>query len=420
MAKKKRAEQPKHEPTKYQVSKWQSQEKRQRRFLFIGIAILAAVGGILGGGWYSKEYLPFHETVIRVNQTEFNMQYYADMLELRYRFGLSGDAVEFIQQNELIKQGAAEMGVTVDEDELAAAIREYDAPSTVVGSDIMEAELLNQQLLSGRFNDEVPETMEQRHVAAMFLESESQAEGVRARLMGGEDFSALSGALSLEPFTKSGGGDLGWHPYGLSQYFIGSSIPQDYAFSSAAGALSAPLYDETLSKQLGYWLVEIMDVIDAEEEAEVKVQARVMLLGSWEEAVDIRAQIENGGDFAELAQAHSQDLVTRDRGGDMGEVSRIDVADFLEEFIFDSKAGTLSQPLRDDRMSTLGGYWLVKVLDVEEDRPLADEDREILKQEAFDEWVISLWADPDNVIEDYLDAEKVSWAATRAFKAGME
>ena len=68
-------------------------------------------------------------------------------------------------------------------------------------------------------------------------------------------------------------------------------------------------------------------------------------------------------------------------------------------------------------MSTTGGYWLIKVMGKDDNRPLAEEDREHLLGEAFNEWVASLMADPFNVIDDsYLDSERRQWAIEQVMK----
>ena len=80
----------------------------------------------------------------------------------------------------------------------------------------------------------------------------------------------------------------------------------------------------------------------------------------------------------------------------------------------------LSEPIIDDTMYTKGGYWLVKVLEKDADRQLDDYDRDRLKSKALEEWVASLWDNPDNLIDDsFLDSEKKAWAMEKA-KKGLE
>jgi len=64
--------------------------------------IVVAILGIVGVPWYLNQYQPLHQTVIRVNDTEFNMKYYVQMLRL-YGTEQPTDVVKDIEQNELIR-----------------------------------------------------------------------------------------------------------------------------------------------------------------------------------------------------------------------------------------------------------------------------------------------------------------------------
>jgi len=386
--------------------------RRRRRFLFIGIGIVAAVGGIIGGGWYVDEYQPLQKTVIRVNDTEFDMRYYIDMLELDYSHSISGDVVKFIQQNELIRQGveAHGLGATASDAEISEELASYDPPLGEEYTDLARASVLMDKLLSGYFDGQVPQNAEQDQVMAMFLDSEAQAQEVLGRIAGGEDFATLAGELSLEGMTKLGSGDLGWHPAGILPGIIGTSVVEDYALTAEVGVISAPLYDEALAKQVGYWIIEVVE----REEGTNRVHVQAILLGSEVEAQDARSRLDAGDDFAALAGELSQDAASQGQGGDMGWIAAADLDETFSDFITNAEIGEMSQPIRDDRVNTTGGYWLVKVVGRETGRQIDETDREQLKRQALDEWVGSLWNDPDNLVEDYLDSQTMLWAINKA------
>ena len=409
---KKKAEKPKREVTRYQLSRWQQKKKRQRLILIAGISVIAAVVGLMVGGWYTKEYRPLQETVIRVNDAEFSMKYYIDMLELNYRYGLTGDVVTFIERNELIRQGAEDLGITVSDSEVDEVLGSYNPPLTKDYRDVAKVDVLMEKLLNEHFEQAVPLFAGQRHIMAMFLESENQAAEVRARLSEGEDFGELAGELSLEGLSKAVSGDLGWHPRGILSELAAISIPEDYAFASKVGVLSQPLHDEARIKDVGYWVVEVLE----RDEGEGEVRAQAILLGSEQEAQDVIARLENGEDFGELAEELSQDEGSKRKGGDLGWLEPEEVASILDEFIFNSEPGELSEPIRDDGVLTKGGYWLVKVLERDDNRKIEDSDRELLKQKALSEWLASLWDNPETEVEDYLDSEKMAWASDKAMK----
>lgn len=423
MAKKKREEKPRREPTKRQLSRWQQQQKRQRIILSAGIFVIVAVLMLIVVGWYTGQYRPLHQTVIRVNNTEFNMKYYIEMLKLRgsgqpaqYMEYLTDVIVEDITQNELIKQGALKLGVSVSDDEVKEELKSSDLPVNDVYRDLVRTQLLIDKLRDEYFERQVPAFTEQRHIMAMLLESERQVLEVRARLENSENFTDLAEELSLNYFSKDKKGDLDWHPKSILSELLGTSIPGEYAFGSEVGVLSQPLYNEEITKIGGYWLIRVLDREEEDEEAHVQT----MLLGSEEEAQDVRARLEAGESFATLARELSQLNGVKENEGDLGTVSRGEMPPAFDEFAFNTqvKLGTLSEPIRDETVETKGGHWLIQVLEKDDNRQIEKNDRDFLKAKALDEWVASLRDDPGNEIDDsFLDNEKKAWALQQAMKS---
>ena len=418
MAKQKKVEKPKREVTKRQLSQWQQQTKRRRLFLILGISVIAAVSVVTGRGFYITYYQPMHETVIRVNDTEFNMGYYIKMLELSVRGQpeylpyLADEVVTAIEQNELIRQGAEDLGIVASNSEVDEMLKEFDPPLSKDYRDLIRAEILKGKLRDVYFDQGVPMFAEQRHMMAMFLESENQTAEVRTRLENGEDFGELAGELSLESLSQTENGDLGWHPYGILSEMMGLSIPEYYAFTSEVGVLSEPLYDEARTKSVGYWLVKVLDIDEEDEE----VQLQVMLLGSEQEVQEVITKLEGGEDFATLAEELSQHDASKEKGGDLGWLASDEINPVYQDFVLNAELEALSEPIKDEAVVTKGGYWLVKVLDKEDNRQIEDSDRDLLKAKALDEWVSWLWDNPENEVESYLDDEKKAWAIAEAMK----
>lgn len=418
---KKKVEKPKREVTKRQLSHWQQQRKRQRIILGVGIFVVIAVLGITGAGWYIGYYQPLHQVVIRVNNAEFNMDYYIKMLKYygkdqsaSYMDTLANEVLVVIGRNELVRQGALGLGIAVSDREVDEKLKSYDPPLSKDYRDIARTKLLISKLLDEHFGPMVPVSAEQRHIMAMFLESESQAAAVRARVEADEDLAELAGELSLDSFSKDEKGDLGWHPEDALAQLLATSVPGEYAFGSEVGVLSQPVYDETKTKSVGYWLVKILD--RKQEPEQVQVQA--ILLGSETEAQDVRARLEAGEDWATLAKELSQHEATKGSGGDFGWLSPEDVAPGSDlgawADIFELETGAISEPIRDDTQVTTGGYWLLKVLDKEDNRQISDDDRDLLKTKALNEWVLSLWSDTGNEVNSYLTDEMKEWAIEKA------
>jgi len=418
---KKSREKPRREVTKHQLAHWQRQKRRQRILFGVGIFIIAVVLIIVGAGWYMNQYQPLHQTVISVNGTIFNMDYYIKSLKfygkgqpIYYMYSLADDVVPVIEQNELVRQEAVELGISVSQDEVDKELKSLNPPLSKAYRDFVRAAMLVDKLRDEYFDKQVPVYAEQRHIMAMLLESESQATEVRLRLESGESFTELAEELSLLSLSKEESGDLGWRPEGILTRLLGTSVVDEYAFISEVGILSQPMYDEEIIKGVGYWIVKVLDREAEPEEADVQV----ILLGSEEEAQEVRTRLEAGDDFATLAQELSQHE-TGDNGGEVTGVTPDMMSLALSEFVFgpELELGTVSEPIREDTAVTKGGYWLVKIVDKDDNREIEDSDRDLLKTEAFNEWIKALWDDTENKIEDYLDSEMKAWAVERAMRS---
>lgn len=412
---------PKREVTKRQLSHWQQQRRRQRLIFSLGTFIIVGVLVVIGVGWYVSHYQPRHQTVIKVNDVEFDMNYYIKMLRFygkdqpaEYRHYLADKVVQRIERDELIRQGAVKLGINVSDDEVKDELKSRELPLSRDYRDLVGVELLVNKLLDEHFDEEVPQFAEQRHIMAMFVESESQAIEVRGKLGNGEDFGELAGEFSLDSFSKAEKGDLDWHPKGILTDVLATSIPGEYTFSAEVGVLSEPIYDEDKIKGVGYWLIEVRERDEEPDEAHVQA----ILLGSEEEAQQVRNRLEAGEDFATLAEEYSQYEYSDEAMGDLGWLSPGETSPVFEEFVFNTELEleTLSEPIRDDAALTNGGYWLVKVLDKDDNKEIGEKDRDFLKAKAFNEWLSSLWDAPENQVDSYLDSEKKAWAVEQSMK----
>ncbi len=419
MAKKGNTRKQPRELTKRQISKWQQQQRRQRITFITGVTIIAVALILILVGWFLTQFQPLHETVIQVNDTRFDMKYYIDTLKFygstqsaEYVSYIAEDAIDDIEERELVRQAALELGMSVSDDEIKEKLEGSDLPDSNISSDVISYSILVNKLLGEHFDSEVPVTAEQAHIMAMLLESESQALEVRDRLGNGESFAELAGELSLESFTKNSEGDLGWHPESILKELFYTEVPVDYAFNGEVGKLSEPLYDEEVSKSVGYWLIKVTE----REEGTDSAHVYAILLGSEDEAAGIKARLEAGEDFATVAKENSLWYAAETNEGDLGMVSRGSTTTVLDEYVFDNgiELNTLSGPIRDDTTTTEGGHWLIKVFG-RENRQIEEDDRDVLKSRAFQEWVNSLWNDPENLINDRaLSSEKIAWAVAQA------
>ena len=103
-----------------------------------------------------------------------------------------------------------------------------------------------------------------------------------------------------------------------------------------------------------------------------QVHARVMAVASEEAANALKAQLDGGADFAELAKANSLDQSTSSTGGDLGWVSQKDINPTFGGPLFTGAAGDVVGPL-----GTQGGWLLFKVEERRDTTPFEDVKDEI-------------------------------------------
>lgn len=89
---------------------------------------------------------------------------------------------------------------------------------------------------------------------------------------------------------------------------------------------------------------------------EEQIKASHILVGSENEAQEIKALLAEGRDFAELAQERSADTGSKDRGGDLGIVSRGEMVAEFEQAAFALQPGQVSDPVKSEY-----GYHIIKV-----------------------------------------------------------
>lgn len=115
-----------------------------------------------------------------------------------------------------------------------------------------------------------------------------------------------------------------------------------------------------------------------------QVHARHILVADEPTALTLLDQLNQGADFARLAQDYSLDKTTAPAGGDLQWVSRGDLLQMeVEQAIFSMAPYTRAAvPIRSNL-----GYHIVEVLERVEDRPLSESALAEKKQQAFVAWL---------------------------------
>jgi parvulin-like peptidyl-prolyl isomerase len=419
LARKQKKPEIKHTPTKRQLSKWQQQKRIQRIIMITGSVFFAIILAFVGYGYYDAQIKPLQQKVLKVNDTVINMDYYIKWLALSLpgvqpfqRSSMADIVLSYIMRNELIIQRASALGVTVSDSELDAGLAEQNLPSDKVVRDEYKASVLSERLISTYFDSKVPSIALQIKADAMFLESKALADDLVGRISGGEVFSELAKEFSKEAYTKEKSGELGWLQEDSAYVADGKfndSLLSKIAFSTAAGSISTPTYDSTVGKSGGYWLLKVTE-IDAEKSRQVSG----ILLGTMEEAVEIKNEIDDGANFITLAKDKSQHVGSKDFGGDLGWIQQGQGNEVIATAAFALPLGIVSEPIYDNSVTTKGGYWVIKVLEREENRKIEEATRGQMINKLFQDWLEE--QHETSVIEQYLNAEQKAWAVDYTLK----
>jgi parvulin-like peptidyl-prolyl isomerase len=112
-----------------------------------------------------------------------------------------------------------------------------------------------------------------------------------------------------------------------------------------------------------------------------QVHARHILLSTRETAEEVLARLQGGEDFAFMAKEYSEDVSSRERGGDVGFFPRGVMPPEVEDAAFSLEVGETSEIVQSQF-----GFHIVQVLEREE-REIAPEIFENLRQQTFIQWL---------------------------------
>ncbi len=419
MAKKHRKEKLERTPTRRQVSKWEKQRLTSRIITIVSIVFFVIVVGLIGYGYYSEQIMPYQRTALKVNDTSFSMDYYIKTMDL-YTRGQTGEMLKYyqdaivqaIQQGEIVRQKAGDLGISITDSEINAEIEKSKLTKSEVVVDVTKATLLSGKIIQQVCLPKLPAGVEQAEAQAMFLETKLMADDRRAKLMLGDNFSTMAGLLSLESTTQSKKGYLGWIAKGYEQYSLGAlsnSALKDVVFNLEPGAISDPVSDSSVEKPYGYWVLEVIEKDDNKG-----VHARGILLSRQDEAESIKKRLASGESFDELARQFSQHT-SKDAGGDLGWKVPGMEKDFLGRILASLQPSTISEVIRDESVKTKGGYWIVQVLHRESNRPLDESIKEELSTQCLGEWLKDQAKSAK--MEVLLDQQQKDWAVEKLIKS---
>jgi len=224
-----------------------------------------------------------------------------------------------------------------------------------------------------------PEQIEQRHRRAVLALSE---------LRRGANFAQVAATYSDAPDALQGG-NLGWRP--------AARLPQ--LFQETLEKLQPGEVSDILRSPNGFHIVKLLEKrgkaaaggVQQTHVRHILVRASDGLseAEARERLKKLRAQIESGADFAEVAKNNSEDS-SASKGGDLGWVAPGDTVPEFERVMNSLKDGEVSEPTQ-----TPFGWHLVQVLGRRSDEMSPDRKRIAARQsirarkadEAYQDWL---------------------------------
>ena len=200
----------------------------------------------------------------------------------------------------------------------------------------------------------------------------------------GEDFAEVAKEVSEDPGSAPNGGDLGC-------FGKGQMVPE---FEQAAFSLDVGEVSQPVKTDFGYHIIQVYDKKPDEEQ----VCARHILVRidktpteeavakadavAKKEAEDVKARLEAGEDFTEVAKEVSDDPATADKGGDLGWVFRGQMGDAFDEVAFSLEPGQIGGPVKLN-----DGYAIILVEEKDPEHPVDEQELQQRRQQAFADWL---------------------------------
>jgi hypothetical protein len=422
LAKKTEEKQPR-EYTKRQLSHAKKQQIRQRIYLFGGITVVVAVLVLTLAGWLFGEFLPLNKTIVTVYDTKISETDLIDTLATYAGTQTNFDVeqnmdyiVSAMVQSELIRKSAAELGITISDQEVSDALEGNKV--TKAYEKLLRGSLLSDKLRKGHFNDLVADSGNQVLMNTMMVESEEVVPEIRARLLSGDNFTILADEYAQNTVSKTSKGVFDWHPQSIFESNLATTIPTQWAFSEDVnkGDISNALSDNVSSKLLGYWLIRLNESPVTDNGTTANVSA--LLLSSQAQALRVKAQLEAGESLSSLADTLSQYSPTQTGHGQLKAVQSDNISSVFNDYVFSGSAplGKWSEPLKDTRYWTKGGAWIVQVVDKSNERPYSTDDKSALVDKVFSDWVSTITTNATNDIKYTFDTPDRTLALDRVNK----
>jgi peptidyl-prolyl cis-trans isomerase SurA len=377
------------------------------------------------------------ESELRAREAEVRQRLISEKIQAPAEAVLRKQVLERIVVELLQLQLARLGGITADDDKVASAIQNIAQQNRMSLADLYKRlekqgmdekrfraqihdQLLIQQLLEREINNRinVSETEVENFLAnsenreggveynlshilitlpesatpEIIQKTRARAEALRDELRQGADFAQTAIANSQGQNALEGGG-LGWKKAGQLPALFVTTLK-----SMRAGEIS-----DVLRSPGGFHILRLNETRGGKKALTVSqtrarhILVRINEIVTPDEAVQrirqLRARIDNGVDFAQLARSNSEDPGSASNGGDLGWMNPGQTVPEFEQAMDALKPGELSKPVRSPF-----GVHLIQVLerrerDVTNERNQADARQQIHARKAderFEQWIRQL------------------------------
>lgn len=230
----------------------------------------------------------------------------------------------------------------------------------------------------------IPPRVQLSHIVKYIKPSDTQkkealelSKRIRDSVIAGGSFGDFARRHSADPGTAQHGGDLGFVEKG-------KLMP---SYESAAFALQPGEISQPVETPFGFHVIQLI------EKTPTTINTRHVLLrvGQTEDdkkkasdfLLDLKARVENGASFEDLAKQYSEEKETQGFGGAMGDIEIARLPDEMRTIVTDMNDGGVSAPLPYTADPTKPGFHILyrkRVLI--EHKPTLEDDYKVIEQMA--------------------------------------
>lgn len=207
-------------------------------------------------------------------------------------------------------------------------------------------------------------------------EASNLAQNLLNRLRGGENFASLATEFSRGQQSLNGG-DLGWLKAAEIPSLFSDQVPA-MKTGQIIGPVRSPsglhllLLEETRSQN------QVMVQQTHARHILIKTSAILNDAQAVEKLDDLKQRIEAGADFSTLARAHSDDLASGAKGGDLGWIKPGEMVDEFEQEMRNLSDGQISEPFK-----SRFGWHITQVLERRQVDDTEESRRNRIRQDLF-------------------------------------